>query len=59
MYAVYKLLFFDKNVETLDGVNLYMINGEPKYFIPVYEKLEDAEEASCDGKYQIAKIVTK
>ena len=59
MYAVYKLLSFDKDVETLDGVNLYMINGEPKYFIPVYEKLENAEEASCDGKYQIVKMITK
>lgn len=59
MYAVMKLLAFEKDIETVDGTNLKVINKRTKYFIPVFEDLEDANEASCDGKFEIVKMTTE
>ena len=34
MYIVYKLLSFERDIETLAGQNLKIVNKGTKYFIP-------------------------
>lgn len=58
MYAVMKLLTFERDIETIDGKNLKVINKGTKYFIPVFENFEDADEASCNGKFEIIEMIT-
>lgn len=59
MYAVMKLLTFERDIKTIDGKNLKVINKGTKYFIPVFEDFEDADEASCDGKFEIVEMTTR
>lgn len=56
MYAVFKLLSFERDIVTLDGRTLDVINNETKHFIPVFERLKDAEESSCNGRYEIMEL---
>ncbi len=56
MYAVLRLNTSISAYNHLTGKDEDIVLKSDRGYIPVYEKLEDAEKAACKGKYQIVAI---
>lgn len=58
LYAVLKLLTLVEVKDVSGLIHKVKITGAEGY-IPVFKTMEEANEASCDGKYQIMLLSSK
>ena len=59
LFAVFKLQT-EVIVKAVNGKdNLLIKIGDAAGYIPVYDTIDEAEEAACNGKYKIFEVVTQ